>query len=340
MERVRMTILGAALILTGLACSCTTILPQAVAETASLQEPAVGALAMSQGEKGSPVTGEAREAVPVRQPEQPTSRALGNAPAEGKGQAARGLGNQDDDTIFSDLPRIEIDEEGLKAPHAVGHDALIEQELKRILVLFGDDGAEVPPVFLNEVKVYMRAFQEHPQYRAFVTASLRRSARYMPMARKVPAERNIPEDMAYIAFIEAMESHERRPPCCRHKTEDLRFHARGNPAVHGEERGHGPGYWREFRYTVGEDHRLQRSEQRPFHEAGTEPRPLQGDHGKARGPHGEERLEPYPDRRQVRCEGGGHYAMEQPRVVFHLSQPEIANLPGRKGRMTPSVVFP
>jgi membrane-bound lytic murein transglycosylase D len=110
---------------------------------------------------------------------------------------------EEEDTSLRDLPRLDLNEEKLKTPQKTGNDEIIERELKRILVLFGDDGAEVPEVFLNEVKLYVKAFQEHPQYRRFATASLRRSAPHMAMVRNVLAERNIPEDMAYIAFIES-----------------------------------------------------------------------------------------------------------------------------------------
>ncbi|HEY3277260.1 MAG TPA: transglycosylase SLT domain-containing protein [Syntrophorhabdaceae bacterium] len=103
---------------------------------------------------------------------------------------------------FRDLPGIPIDERLLTKSTTVGHDALIEKELKRLLGEFGDKGT-VETIFLNEVKLYVKAFQTNDQYRRFMNASLRRSARYMPAVKEVFRKRNIPEDMAFIAFLES-----------------------------------------------------------------------------------------------------------------------------------------
>ncbi len=85
----------------------------------------------------------------------------------------------------------------------VGADEMIENELIRILNEFGSETDEVPPVFLKEVTLYIRLFQTVPQYKKFVTASLKRSGKYMSAVKEILAEKNIPEDMAYIAFIES-----------------------------------------------------------------------------------------------------------------------------------------
>ncbi len=109
----------------------------------------------------------------------------------------------EDDTPFRDLPEIKLDERSLSKKTTVGHDALIEKELKRLLSEFGDDNDEVETIFLNEVKLYVKAYQTNDQYRRFMTNSLRRSARYMPAVKDVFKKRNIPADMAFIAFTES-----------------------------------------------------------------------------------------------------------------------------------------
>lgn len=118
-------------------------------------------------------------------------------------KVANGDDEQSDTTAFGDLPKIEISEDELKGRQIVGHDHLIESELRRLLSEFGEDSHEVPEIFLNEVKLYIRAYQQNPQYRKFITNSLKRSTRYMTGVRKIFASRNIPEDMAYIAFVES-----------------------------------------------------------------------------------------------------------------------------------------
>ena len=111
-------------------------------------------------------------------------------------------GGPDDTVAFRDLPDIDIDERD-PTPAMVGHDALIERELKRLLGEFGEEKGKVEPIFLKEVKLYVKAFQTNDQYRRFMTNSLKRSARYMPAVKEVFKKRNIPEDMAFIAFLES-----------------------------------------------------------------------------------------------------------------------------------------
>jgi membrane-bound lytic murein transglycosylase D len=119
------------------------------------------------------------------------------------GASTVGQNGNEDNTPFRDLPEIKIDERALTKKTIVGHDALIEKELKRLLEEFGDDSGKVETVFLNEVKLYVKAFQTNDQYRRFMTNSLRRSARYMPAVKEAFKRRNIPEDMSYIAFLES-----------------------------------------------------------------------------------------------------------------------------------------
>ncbi len=111
--------------------------------------------------------------------------------------------SSESDVAFKDLPQIKLDDKELEEVRNIGHDDLINNELKRLLQEFGEDGDEVPEVFLREVKTSIRIFQTNPQYRSFVATSLRRSAAHLPFVRNVFTERNIPEDMAYIAFIES-----------------------------------------------------------------------------------------------------------------------------------------
>lgn len=131
------------------------------------------------------------------------SRPTFEAHADSKEDVVDILDEPSDTTSFSDLPIIEIDEDVLKGRQIVGHDELIEKELKRLLFEFGEENDKVPEIFLNEVKLYIRAYRQNPQYRKFITASLQRSVRYMPTVKKIFTNRNIPEDMAYIAFVES-----------------------------------------------------------------------------------------------------------------------------------------
>ena len=131
------------------------------------------------------------------------------APADSRGTRMTGrkikadAGVTEDNTPFRDLPDIRIDERSLSKATTVGHDALIAKELKRLLGEFGEKNDEVETIFLNEVKLYVKAFQTNEQYRRFMNNSLRRSARYMPAVKEVFKKRNIPEDMAFIAFLES-----------------------------------------------------------------------------------------------------------------------------------------
>ncbi|MBA4417285.1 MAG: hypothetical protein C0392_05155 [Syntrophus sp. (in: bacteria)] len=119
------------------------------------------------------------------------------------GRPYYGNGIDEDEITLKDLPEIQLSEQVLKDSRKIGNDELIESELKRLLLEFGDDSKEVPDIFLNEIKAYIRIFQTNPQYRGFITASLKRSAQYMPLVKGIFSEKGIPEDMVYIAFIES-----------------------------------------------------------------------------------------------------------------------------------------
>ncbi len=57
-----------------------------------------------------------------------------------------------------ELPLITLNPKILEESQMVGHDALIEKELKRIMAEFGEKDSRVPPIFLNEVKAYIKTF--------------------------------------------------------------------------------------------------------------------------------------------------------------------------------------
>lgn len=105
--------------------------------------------------------------------------------------------------LTEELPQINLDPKTLKESKVIGHDDLIEKELKRIMAEFGEKDSRVPPIFLNEVKACIKTFQSVPQYRKFIANSLRRGAVYMPLVKEVFKYRGLPEDMAYIAFVES-----------------------------------------------------------------------------------------------------------------------------------------
>lgn len=84
----------------------------------------------------------------------------------------------------------------------ITEDALIKKELKRLMLEFGED-TDVPQVFLNEVQSYITLFRSNSKYRKFVSSSLEKSTKYMPMVKGLLGKKGIPGDMAYIAFIES-----------------------------------------------------------------------------------------------------------------------------------------
>ena len=101
------------------------------------------------------------------------------------------------------LLKMEPQGQGEVSQAGVNEDTIIESELRRLMREFGEDSGEVPPVFLQEVRGYVRLYQTDARYREFFNASLARSSKYMPMVKELLRERGIPEDMAYIAFIES-----------------------------------------------------------------------------------------------------------------------------------------
>lgn len=107
----------------------------------------------------------------------------------------------DDSTVLKDIP-ADKNFAIVESPELKGNDELIKSELERIMLEFGEDD-DVPQVFFDEVKGYIRLFQTNSQYRKFVTASLKRSSKYMGAVKDILGKKGIPEDMAYIAFIES-----------------------------------------------------------------------------------------------------------------------------------------
>jgi len=120
-----------------------------------------------------------------------------NSPEETHGST------KEETTPLKDVPEIDEGAQSIQSNRATGNDDLAEQELKRIMLEFGEEDEEILQVFLGEVKRYIRSFQINPQYRKFVIASLKRSSKYLPLVKTVFNQRGIPEDMAYIAFIES-----------------------------------------------------------------------------------------------------------------------------------------
>lgn len=116
-------------------------------------------------------------------------------------QQPKNDGNTERDTILNELTGIKENASEIETGGAIGNDELIENEIRRLMYEFGED--EVPQVFIDEVKGYIRLFQTNPHLRKFITASLERSAKYMPMTKAFLSKKGIPDDMAYIAFIES-----------------------------------------------------------------------------------------------------------------------------------------
>lgn len=83
------------------------------------------------------------------------------------------------------------------------YDQVIESEFRKILVQFGEDDLNGHTDFLNEVKRYIRFIQTNQQWREFIFASLKRGSKYLAWVKASFRKRSIPEDMAFIAFIES-----------------------------------------------------------------------------------------------------------------------------------------
>ena len=101
------------------------------------------------------------------------------------------------------MPETFEDIQKFKSTQPILDDQVIESDFRRILVQFGEDDLEAHVDFLNEVKKYIGFFRTNPQWRQFIIASLKRSSKYLPFSKAIFSKRGIPEDMAYIAFIES-----------------------------------------------------------------------------------------------------------------------------------------
>jgi membrane-bound lytic murein transglycosylase D len=108
----------------------------------------------------------------------------------------------EDDTIPKNLPESEDVVSENVAITLKTNDELIKSELKRLMSEFGEED-DLPQVYFEEVGNWIRLFQTNEQYRKFITASLKRSAKYMSPVKEVLGKKGIPEDMAYMAFIES-----------------------------------------------------------------------------------------------------------------------------------------
>ena len=102
-----------------------------------------------------------------------------------------------------EIPETFEDIQKVESPQLASDDQVIESEFRRILFQFGEDDLVAHTDFLNELKRYIRFFQTNQQWREFTNASLKRSSKYLAWVKAAFRKRNIPEDMAYIAFIES-----------------------------------------------------------------------------------------------------------------------------------------
>jgi len=122
------------------------------------------------------------------------------------GPKASSSENSEPENAAERLPEMPEAFEGAQVPEpaqSTSHNQIIENEFRRILVQFGEDDLEAHIDFLNEVKRYVRFFQTNQQWRDFIFASLKRGSKYLAWVKAAFRKRGIPEDMAYIAFIES-----------------------------------------------------------------------------------------------------------------------------------------
>lgn len=185
-------------------CSCASN-PTMIASSYDKQEPAATGktdVAVKNGANGHGPGAEGSNAgVQTLKPEsQPLT-----PPSSERVQSLKRVAEEtdDEDSVIGNLPAVNLDAEILRNQKAGSNDGLIAKEIKRLLLEFGEDKEQAPDIFFKEVKAYITIFQTNPQYRGFITASLKRSSRHLSMVKGIFNERGIPEDMAYIAFIES-----------------------------------------------------------------------------------------------------------------------------------------
>lgn len=88
--------------------------------------------------------------------------------------------------------------------------AYVEREARRILRRFGaaDPEEGYLAVFVDQVEQYVRYYQGHQ--REFFERAFERKHKYWPTIQTIFAERGIPEDLGYVAFVESgMNPHAR-----------------------------------------------------------------------------------------------------------------------------------
>lgn len=80
----------------------------------------------------------------------------------------------------------------------------IREEIRRVAIHMGEGSDfDLPDDFVREIEHYIREFQEIPKYRKFFNRAIRRSRKYIPALRHHFVEKDLPEDIMYLAFIES-----------------------------------------------------------------------------------------------------------------------------------------
>ena len=80
----------------------------------------------------------------------------------------------------------------------------IQKEIREVAVHMGEPvNFKLPDDFVKEIEYYIRRFQNEPYYQKFFMRSLRRSRKYIPALRDIFKEKNFPEEIMYLAFIES-----------------------------------------------------------------------------------------------------------------------------------------
>lgn len=104
--------------------------------------------------------------------------------------------------LIEDIERKkETGEKDIVRLAAFSGDEYIKKEIVRLMAEFGEPDYVVPDVFFQSIKHFIYTYQT--KERKFFEKALRRSGKYLPMIKSIFAQKNVPEDMAYMALVES-----------------------------------------------------------------------------------------------------------------------------------------
>ena len=107
----------------------------------------------------------------------------------------------DVEELMEDIEKQKKVEAAQKEVTYLSDDEYIKNEIVRLMAEFGEVDFVVPDIFVSSVKHFISRYQTNE--REFFEKALRRSVKYFPMIKTIFAHKRVPEDMAYMAFVES-----------------------------------------------------------------------------------------------------------------------------------------